>query len=326
MQIEQALADVVGSVDPMAPTLHGALKGASRPVIVIGNIAEAHPQASRIRAAAAALAQATGAAVNRLPLGANAVGLARHGVLPAGLNARAMLEQPREAYVLFGIEPGMDFADNHLAATALSGAKVIAFTAFACTSTRRLADVILPIALLPEIEATLSNLDGIDQRARAGGKSPGESRPGWKVLRALAERMQAPGFDFTDLDGLRAQLAPRPVTCGEGVAAHSEPANGLERIASAAIYRADAVLRRAPALNAHPLTRGAAVALHPEQALALGLSAGAMARVDDGRGTATLPVIVDSAVAKGAAWIESGYAAVAPMAPAGHLTVTRIEA
>jgi NADH-quinone oxidoreductase subunit G len=325
-RIEQALTDIVDSADEGARTIRGALEGANRAVIVIGNIAEAHPKASRIRAAAAALAQATGAAIDRVPQGANAVGLARHGVLPAGLDARAMLEQPREAYVLFGIEPGMDFADNHLAATALAAAKVVAFSAFACASTRRLADVILPIALLPEIEATLSNLDGIDQRVRAGGKSPGESRPGWKVLRALAERLQAPGFEFTDLSGLRAQLAPRSVSCGAGVAVPDDSASGLERIASAAIYRSDAVLRRSPALNAHPLTRGAAVVLHPEQALALGLSAGAMARVDDGRGTATLPVVVDASVAKGAVWIESGYAAVAPMAPAGHLTVTRIEA
>ena len=39
--------------------------------------------------------------------------------------------------------------------------------------------------LLPEIDATLTNLDGKEQRTQAAGKLPGDAREGWKVLRAL---------------------------------------------------------------------------------------------------------------------------------------------
>src|SRR5690606_39847366 len=89
---------------------------------------------------------------------------------------------------------------------ALGNAQVVAFSQFACSSTRRVADVILPIGALPEIDATLTNLDGRDQQAVAGGKLPGEARAGWRVLRALGGLLDAPGFDFTDLAGARAGI------------------------------------------------------------------------------------------------------------------------
>jgi NADH-quinone oxidoreductase subunit G len=101
---------------------------------------------------------------------------------------------------------------------------------------------------------------------------------------------------------------------------------GLERIATTPIYRGDAVLRRATALNAHPLTRGPRVALHPDDAKALGLAEGAMAQVGDGAGTATLPVAIDARVARGAAWIETNYDATAPISARVALGVARAKA
>jgi NADH-quinone oxidoreductase subunit G len=95
------------------------------------------------------------------------------------------------------------------------------------------------------------------------------------------------------------------------------PASGgpgrFDRIATTAIYRADAVLRRSPALQAHPLSRAACVVLHPEDALALGLGHGSAARV---HGT-MLPVEISLRVPRGAAWIEAGHAAVAALPPHG---------
>jgi NADH-quinone oxidoreductase subunit G len=47
--------------------------------------------------------------------------------------------------MLYGIEPGLDFADTAAALKALHAAQVVAFSHFACRSTRAVADVILPI-------------------------------------------------------------------------------------------------------------------------------------------------------------------------------------
>lgn len=57
---------------------------------------------------------------------------------------------------------------------------MVAFSQFACQSTRRVADVILPIGALPEIEATLANLEGKAQSTAVAGKLPGQARPGWR--------------------------------------------------------------------------------------------------------------------------------------------------
>jgi len=121
-----------------------------------------------------------------------------------------MLEQPRKAYILYGAEPPYDFADGAQAMRALREAEcVIAFSAYASDALREVADVILPIGLLPEIDATLVNLDGRAQTCSAGATMPPDARAGWRVLRALGGALQVPGFEFTDVAELRkAMLSP----------------------------------------------------------------------------------------------------------------------
>ncbi|MGH8031001.1 MAG: NADH-quinone oxidoreductase subunit NuoG [Luteimonas sp.] len=202
--------------------LAAVIEGAARALVIVGAIAENGVHASAIRAAAVRLAQAGSAALCRIPQGANALGLSRRGVvLPTSRSASDMLAQPRSGYLLYGIEPGLDFADQSIAMKALSGAQVVAFSHFACASTRAVADVILPIGLLPEIDATLTNLDGVDQHAVAAGKLPGDARPGWRVLRALGGDLGVPGFEFADLAGLRAGMKR---DSGHGTRERPEPA------------------------------------------------------------------------------------------------------
>jgi len=297
-----------------------AVRGAGSIAVIVGAVAENGPHAAAIRNAASAFAQAAGAALCRIPQGANALGLARHGVLPSARDAAAMLAQPRGAYLVYGIEPGLDFADQAAAMQALAGAQVVAFSHFACRSTRTVADVILPIATLFESDATLTNLEGIDQRAVAAGKLPGEARQGWKVLRALGGALELPGFGFTDLAGLREGLVASAPQAARGPAPASVAREGLELAVSPAIYRVDGLTRRAQALQAHPLTVGPRLSLHPDDAGAAGLATGAMAKVRNAAGTATLQVNVSDQVARGCAWVESGYGATAALG-AGNVTV-----
>jgi NADH-quinone oxidoreductase subunit G len=315
-------AEVLGDA-----TLREAARGATRAVVIVGAIAENHPQAASIRAAAREFSIATGAALCRIPQGANAVGLTRAGVLPDARAASArdvagMFAEPRGAYVLYGVEPGLDFADTAAALKALNAAQVVAFSHFACESTRAVADVILPIGALPEIEATLTNLDGIDQAAHAGGKLPGQAREGWRVLRALGGELGLPGFGFTDLAGARALLeGGRRVEVKAGRAGDAGDA-GLELALVPAIYRTDAVVRRAAALQAHPLNAGARIVLNPADAAAIAVADGQIAKVRGPSGTAALPVVVDDRVAAGAAWIEGGHGATAPLG-AGRVEVVK---
>jgi NADH-quinone oxidoreductase subunit G len=307
----------------MASALSGLkLDSATKAAIIVGAVAENSIHATAIRNAATACATANSAAVCRIPQGANAVGLARLGVLPSARDAQAMLADARKAYAIYGIEPGLDFADQARALKALGGAKVVAFSHFACRSTRAVADVILPIGALPEIDATLTNLEGRDQRAVAGGKLPGDARAGWRVLRALGNALDATGFDFTEIAGVRASMTPRGVNVAAS-SAETIAGEGLELAVSQAIYRVDTATRRAAALQAHPLNAGPRIALNSADAAAASLANGAMAKVDNGVGTATLQVVVDDRVARGAAWIESGYAATAALG-AGRVRVAGV--
>jgi NADH-quinone oxidoreductase subunit G len=311
-----ALAESIGAAqsDQGDHDAIAALKSGEA-VVILGEAAVTHPQASWLRAIARFIAEATGAGYDELPVGANAVGLARLGVVPGngGLDAQAMLAQPRKSYLLYGVEPPHDFADGAAALKALRAAdQVVAFSAYASAALREVADVILPIALLPEIDATLVNVDGLAQGVAAGARAPGQARPGWKVLRALAGALQLAGFEFDDLAGLRDGIVERAVSPRDGLASRPAAA-GLTRIATWPIYRGDAVLRRATALNAHPLNRAAAVRLNAQEAARLGLADDEQVRI----GETLLPLRIDVAVPDGAAWIEAAQDLTATLPPYG---------
>jgi NADH-quinone oxidoreductase subunit G len=226
---------------------------------------------------------------------------------------------------LYGIEPEFDLADG-AAIVALSKAqRVVAFAAFDSPALRSFAHMMLPIGLLPEIDATLTNVDGRRQSVVPGAKLPGEARAGWRVLRALGSAAGVDGFSFMDINAVRA-ISPPSRTAREASIAQRKPdSTGLSRISTTAIYRSDAVVRRSGPLNAHPLNRAASVEIHPDDAHTLELGEGDIARVDDGQGVATLPVRVSSRVARGAAWIETGHVATSALAGTGaRVKVTKV--
>ncbi|QAU23874.1 NADH-quinone oxidoreductase subunit G [Dyella sp. M7H15-1] len=284
-------------------------------VVILGEVAVTHPQASWLRAIARFVAESTGAAYNELPIGANAVGLAKVGVLPGngGLNAQAMLAQPRKVYLLYGLEFPHDFGDGAVVSNALNGAQhIVSFSAFASSALRDVADVILPIGLLPEIDGTLVNVDGFAQSVEAGAKVPGDTRPGWKVLRALGSLMKLAGFEFDDLAGLRSGIVESDPVGAQGLV-ERKPVQGLSRLATWPIYRSDAVLRRATALQAHPLNRTAAIRVNAAEAQRYGLGEGDQVKL----ASVVLPLTIDATVPDGAVWIEAAHDQTATLPPYG---------
>ena len=71
--------------------------------------------------------------------------------------------------------------------------------------------------------------------------------------------------------------------------------------------------RRAPALNAHPINRPAAVRMNANEAMHQGLTAGVQVRVAD----VLLPEAIDAAVPDGAVWIEAAHDLTATLPPYG---------
>ena len=324
-----ALAAELAKIEANAPakSLVEQLAAASSSVVILGESAVQHAEAAWLRAAARFIARSTDSAYNEIPCGANAIGLADAGVVAQtdGENVAGMLARPPKSLIVYHAGSA-DFATPAAFDKARSETDCYIYIgAYACDGVRSKAHAVLPIGLPPEIDASYTNVDGIVQTLTAGSRAPGEARPGWRVLRALGSALALDGFSFTEIGEVRAQMVKAGTVEGVEPAARRQtaPAGGFERIATTAIYRADAVLRRSPALNAHPLTRGAMVSLNPADAAKLELANGDKARVED----VILDVEVDAAVPIGAAWIEAGYSATAALPAHGSaLKITRASA
>jgi NADH-quinone oxidoreductase subunit G len=117
-----------------------------------------------------------------------------------------MLAARLKAYVLFGgIEPSVDLAGD---ADALNHADLlIAVTTHVSEHLKSTAHIVLPIGCFAESAGTFVNIEGRWQSWQGAAKLVGESRPGWKVLRVLANLLGVPDTDFDSAEEVRAALA-----------------------------------------------------------------------------------------------------------------------
>ncbi len=260
-----AMPDGVNAAESVsAVATADALKAASRAVILFGDSAVNHPQASVLRALAKAIAAATDGAFNEIPQSANSAGAWSVGAVPhrqaggkrcdEGRNAQQLLSEPRKVYVIYDFEPSLDTSLGAEAIATLRRADhVIYLGAFVSDEISEIADVILPLSVLPETEGSLTNADGVTQVMNTTVKGPGEARGGWKVLRVLANVLGLNGFDYTRIEQVREeitqQLGQHTLEQGEGSLASIASVQGLEVIAEIPMYAADGVQRRSVALQ-----------------------------------------------------------------------------
>ena len=321
-----------------------SLQDADKATVLLGNVATAHPQFSLLKALAAAIAAASGAVLGVLTDGANGAGGWLTGVLPhrgpagsaieaAGLDASAMLAEPRKGYLLFGVEAACDCANPAQAAKALEAADfVVCAGAFASEAMKLQADVLLPVAAFTETSGTYINTEGHWQ-SFAGVASPtGDSRPGWKVMRVLGNQFGLDGFEQQSSeeirDALQQQLGKVSLDNRQaaGVVAQAATSDGLERIGDVAINAVDALVRRAPALQA---TADAVVSelvrLNAGQAEKSGVRDGYTVTVTQGDASATMDVGISERVPDGCLWIQSGTQAAATLGAAfGPVSIERV--
>jgi NADH-quinone oxidoreductase subunit G len=242
----------------------GALTHGERRAVILGTLAQRHPAYAQLKSLASALASLCGASVGFITEGANAAGAYLAGAVPhrepggaparnVGLPARAMLESARRAYVLFGgIDPLQDLAQSQ----ALQGAElVIAVTTHLPDSLRPLVHVVLPMSTFAETSGTYVNAEGRWQSWAGAAKPVGESRPGWKILRVLANLLNLHGVDYDSSEQVRDALK---ALCGTHVepmnlAAFSAPIPGSDAAAGPWVdvppYQVDVLVRGSDALS-----------------------------------------------------------------------------
>ncbi len=232
-----------------------SLKSNERKAIWLGALAQRHPAFGSLRGLAAELAALTGATLGILAEGANAAGAHLAGAVPdaGALDAGQMLTTSLHSYVLLGVEPQADSLSAS-AAAAMAGARfVVALTPYASDELKAVATVLLPIGSFAETSGTYVSLEGRWQSFAGAAQPVGESRPAWKVLRVLGNLLGLQGFAQSTSEEVLAEAraladgaAPQAVPQGGGVAAIAADAV----VTDVPLYQIDALVRRAPALQA----------------------------------------------------------------------------
>lgn len=267
----QALADVAvaiaaekgvaapanGEATVVAVAIAKSLLGGDRKAVLLGNAAAHHAKASSLLSLANWIADQTGASVGYLTEAANTVGAQLVNALPGqgGLNAKAMLDGSLKAVLLLNTEPEFDSAADANVASALAKSEMVV-TLSPFKANLAFSDVLLPIAPFSETAGTFVNAEGRVQGFHAVVRPLAETRPGWKVLRVLANLLKVPGFDFESSQDVLATTGLHGVTMVSADMLSNKtkanvdvsPANvAIPTVAS--LYQLDSIVRRATSLQ-----------------------------------------------------------------------------
>jgi NADH-quinone oxidoreductase subunit G len=254
-------APVAAQADEAAQAVASSLLQGERKAILLGNAAAHHAQADALLALANWMAEQTGASVGYLTEAANTVGAQWVGAMPQGQgkNASQMAAGAAaglRAMLLLNVEPEHDTA----AARALEADMVVTLSPF--KANMAFSDVLLPIAPFSETAGSFVNAEGRVQSFHGVVKPLGETRPAWKVLRALGNTLGLQKGAFaantadevlaetglkTGLEALHSRYSNKSCS-GKFDAENSQKTT--EEPCSAAIYQLDSIVRRAPSLQA----------------------------------------------------------------------------
>jgi NADH-quinone oxidoreductase subunit G len=297
------------------------LKAAAQGSILLGSMAQMHPDFTLLRTLAANIAAAAGINMGFVSEGANSTGawiaaavphrgLAAQAVSEPGLDTAKMIQADLDAYLLVNVEPEFDVGNPVAIYTVHGNSQVVAITAHLSPDLEKHGDVLLPAGIFAETSGSLVNIQG-DIQSFTGAVSPvGEARPGWKILRVLGNLADLDGFDFDDTEQVRAEIlaAAEPkldnsMPGAENSVASLLPVEGLERISGVPIYSVDGLTRRSSALQHTPDSWKYGIRINGTTAAHLGLAEGDSAVLKQDDKSVTLPVALDDRLLDSCVWM-----------------------
>jgi len=328
------IASAAATIKDVAPPVAGVVAGATaqeiaaslcsgkQGAILLGNAAVQHPQAAQLHAWAAWLAQATGCRFGVIGEAANSVGGYLVNAVPGvgGLNAAAMIKEPRRGYLLFNCEPEYDSADPAATLRALKAADTVISLSAYRNGALEYADAILPITPFTETAGSFVSCEGRVQSFNGVVRPLGDARPGWKVLRVLGNQLGLPGFDYDSPEAVRAQALPADVAARLSNAISIAPAlvdgvDGVERIADVPVYFSDPIVRRATSLQRTFDAKPPRASANARTLAGFGLKAGDKARVRQGDAGALLECALDDRLPDGVVRVPAAHASTSTLGP-----------
>jgi NADH-quinone oxidoreductase subunit G len=300
-----------------AKNIAASLASGENAGIFLGNLAEQHPQALLLRLLAQELAGLLGAKFGFFGEAANSVGAYLAQAVPGagGLNAAAMLAEPRKAYLLLNAEPELDCNDPRTAMKAMDAAEfVVSLTAYKGFALDY-ASVLLPISPFTETSGTLVNAEGRMQSFNGVVKPLGDARPAWKVLRVLGNLLGLAGFDYDSSEQVRDEIARQEQVAArldnrlDGIALQAPAASGgMQRIADVPIYFSDAIVRRAASLQQTHDGAPPRAWMNAALLARLGLTDGQAVKVRQGTGEAAVNAALDDRLPRDCVRLAAAHA------------------
>jgi NADH-quinone oxidoreductase subunit G len=323
-QIKQSIDKAI--VNDVHRTIADNLVDADDAIVLLGNLATAHPQFSLLSSLAGLIAKLSDSKLGYLSESANSSGAWLAGAIPhrlaggkqgsnSGMNTQEMLQTKLKAYVLMNIEPELDCWNSRLAREAMKSAEfVVSLTAYQSDAMNDYADVLLPISVFTETSGTYINNEGTCQ-SFTGIVSPlGEARPAWKVLRVLGNYFELDGFDYQSSSNVFDEVMQET---GEIVGDNSKQwkvtgtisnrSDGIQRITETPMNMVDSICRRATSLQQTDDISDGALHINSDLAVKNKLNKDDRAKVEQDENSVTLKVIIDNRVPNDCALIQSAH-------------------
>ena len=314
-------ADVpVVAVDAAALAIASSMAVAGNSVVWLGNLAQHHPSAGRLHWLAEQLAGLLGAKFGFLGEAANSVGGYLAEATPrSGLNARQMLEKTLKAYLLLGVEPECDSYDAAQALAAMKEAEFVVALSPYQHQALEYANALLPIAPFSETSGTFISTEGRVQSFNGIVLPLAETRPAWKVLRVLGNLAGLPGFDYDSSEAVRRDaigdgnvLSRLDNSLRAAPVAHvGGDTIEMERIGEVAPYQADAIVRRAAALQKSAVGAPPVATMNGMDLTRLGINDGDSLKISQGSGVVVVSVKKDDKLPAHCIRIPGGHEATA---------------
>lgn len=311
-------------VDENAKILAKNLHAAEKSSVILGAVAISHPDYGQLQALVDLIGELSESTIGTLTQGPNTAGAWLSGVLPhrgpagalvsAGQDVRALFEQEKQAYFLFNVEPEFDCLSAPAALSALQKAGlVVMMTPLKSEAMLKYADVLLPIVPFSETAGTFINAAGQWQSFRPVTVPKGEARPGWKVLRVIANLLELPGFDYHSSEQVRDELN---ALVSEAPALSDQIELLPLRVKHPDIslqfewpmQAVDPLVRRAEAFGQTLPGKMRLLRISSVDAERLQVKQGEYLQVSQGQHTRSFPVIIDAGLPAGQAVIALGIA------------------
>jgi len=301
-------------------TIAMRLANAKKATILVGALANNHPQAADIKALSNLIASVTKTQVIVLPTANSSAAELTESlfennsdVLPS--DTQSMWQQNLRSYVLMGVEPELDCANPLEAKRALQQASmVISMNSYVTDEILAYSDVILPITPFSETSGTFVGIDGQWQSFTGAVSAKGDSRPAWKVLRVLGNMANLKEFDYVSSQDVREEVQDHLNMMTAANKNNYLPTDlnvdsGLMTISEIPMYQTDAIVRRSSALQGTAENQAASIArMNMAEAEKQGVSEAKGIAITLGDNTISMPFAIDNDIADGCIYLAAGIA------------------